>query len=138
MAKAKVLKSTVTIRDSYELNNSTVDVLLDIKIGAEGQSSLTEVKLTDPKTGESRIIVTDISGSFNEPVACGTNEDLPKKVLKISTLVQDISPDTDDTFEDIRITGGKDEFHQRMEKTVSSQGETVFYTATIRFFKVQS
>jgi len=129
MANDNANASTVSVVDLFEVDGSDNSVFLDFRAGAEGQASLTTVKINRT------VVEEDVEGSFEQPLSIGANADLDGKTLRIKTTITDLSDLTNDTFIDITITGGAQDYHHRFEKTVTNERDSVFYSANIIFFK---
>ncbi|HTD93229.1 MAG TPA: hypothetical protein VK644_05435 [Chitinophagaceae bacterium] len=121
-------QSTIALEDLYEVSNSGDLVSLSVRTGARGQKSLTTVKLNRT------IKVKDVNGSIDKPLPLGSGAELAGKTLRIKTEITDISDETNDTFIDVRITGGPNEYRHKVEKTVIADNDSVLYTADIEFF----
>jgi hypothetical protein len=120
--------AVVAIEDFYKLTKRNTDISLLIETGAEGQGSLTTIKINR------KTIVRDIAGSMTEPLLIGKSNDLRGSILRVKTIISDLSKKTDDTSIRINITGGVQDYINKVEKTVGAEGESVLYTATIEFF----
>lgn len=119
--------STRSIVDFYEVDSSNRKVTLTVKIGYR-QNALSTVRINEKQVN------SDFVRSFK--IDLGTNQELIDKELKMTTVVHDISEDTNTTSVKVILTGGVGDFEDLMKKTVSSHGDMVTYTVNIGFFKV--
>lgn len=120
--------ATKTLTDVYLIDNSDKKVNLEIKIGAQGQTGNTKIRL--------------IGGSFEKPIFEGNlsstsidaNKLLHKKKLEIITTITDTSRNTNYTSLDIILTGGLNKKTYSLNKTVDSEGKSADYVCIIKFF----
>jgi hypothetical protein len=121
--------STKTTLDTlYLINNTRRNVSLELNIGAQGQKSLTTVRLNN------NVVVENLDGDLLK-TKIGLNADLKGKILKIVCTITDTSRITNLTFLNIKITGGVLTRSYPLYKTVDSEGESVDYYCFIEFYK---
>ncbi len=121
-------KSKTSHYDEYRVNNSADDVFLSIYPGATGQSAVSDIFLEadPPKKG--------IAGTI-EDHKLGSNKSLNGRELEVYTAITDREGPPDLVSFDFRLKGGPDAYKYKMERTVTSQGDTVVFKITIFFFK---
>jgi len=114
-----------TITDMYELDDSTNQVHLDVKIGY-AQPAASRLFIDSSAFGGQK---TD---DFDTDI--GSNASLKKKKLVINTSVWDIQAATNQTSVTVKITGGKKSYERTVECSVGEQGGVAIYLTTIYFF----
>ena len=114
-----------TITDFYDLDDSTNQVHLQVKIGY-GQPAASRVFIDfDPLGGQKM-------NDFDTDV--GSNISLKNKKLIINTSVWDLQSATDQTSVTVKLTGGKSTYERTAQCSVSEQGGVAIYVTTIYFF----
>ena len=124
-AAAPVEKTTLDT--VYTVDNSTVNITLEINIGDVGQTSNMTVMVDDTT------LVQDLAGDF--PItAIGTNASLNGKKLSVVANVADASRLTNLTSLTIHLRGGQSPADFPLAKTVDEEGDSEDYLCLIEFF----
>lgn len=121
------MATNTTLDTLYIVNSSNRKVTLELLVGEEGQTSLTNIKLNNGS------VITDLAGNF-EKAEIGKNADLNGKVLRITTTIADTSKTTNLTSLTIKLSGGFLTRTYPLFKLVDSEGESVDYICNIEFF----
>jgi hypothetical protein len=116
-----------TLDTVYIVNSSNRKVSLELLVGEEGQTSLTNIKLNNVP------VIKDLQGNF-EKAEIGKNADLHSKVLRITTTIADTSKTTNLTSLTIKLSGGFLPRTYPLIKLVDAEGESVDYICNIEFF----
>ncbi|GAA4316996.1 hypothetical protein GCM10023149_14330 [Mucilaginibacter gynuensis] len=120
------LKSRTSLTDEYIVNGGNGEVIIDLIIGAMGQSGISIIKL------DSVVLADEIIGSLVGFVI-GTNKEVENKFLTVTTIITDVSKDSDVTSLDFAIKGGNQPFKAKMERAVQGEGDSVAYDIDIFF-----
>ena len=113
----------------YLVSNTDAVVTLEIIIGATGQTAQSIISVSGG------IFDQDAVGSLPETVI-GTNRDLIDNELSISSVIVDMSPDTNVTEMLIRLRGGIAFREYHLSKVVDNENEAVPYVILIHFINI--
>lgn len=116
-----------TLDTVYTVDNSTVNITLEINIGDVGQTSNMTVMVDDTT------LVQDLAGDF-PLTAIGTNASLNGKKLSVVANVADASRFTNLTSLTIHLRGGQSPADFPLAKTVDEEGDSEDYLCLIEFF----
>lgn len=132
MASLKLLfkdaKSQTSLTDEYQVNTTQDDITINLIPGDLGQASISLVKL------ENDVLADDHLGSIDD-LFIGSNAFVANKFLSITTIITDVSENSNGTSVDLSIIGGIIPFQSKMAKIVTSQGDSVAYKIEIFFFQ---
>jgi hypothetical protein len=124
----KKATSETTHTDIYRTEKTDTNIKMSLAIGAPGQSGISKVKIGN------KILLDDHDGAISN-LLIGTNNELNNRFLTVKTAVTDIKGKPDDTSIDFSITGGPDGLYSfKLSKTVTTDGDTVFYEIEIFFY----
>ena len=115
-----------TMDKRYKIKNDGSPVTLDVIIGDKGQSPDIDVKL------DSKKLVNGSNVSVKN-LLIGNNEDLDKKILKITGNVVDTAEDSNKITVTVKVKGGERDFEKKFSVTVDEEGEEVDLAFVIRF-----
>ena len=125
---AKNATSLTSTTDVYQVDGSDTPVVMNLEIGAPGQTSLSRVKIG------SVFLAKDEDGGI-ENLEVGTNKSVNGRFLNVKTVVTDIQGGTNETFIKFTLIGGPTgEYVCELSKTVAEDGDSVFYEIEIFFF----
>ena len=112
----------------YILDGSDNTVSLEVKVGAQGQTSDMTIKLNNS------IVKANHPGDFPE-TPLGNNRQLDGKKLNIVATIADTSRTTNFTGLTINLKGGVSPDSFSLFKTVDAEGASADYICIIEFFK---
>lgn len=115
-----------TMDKRYKIKNDDSPVTLDVIIGDKGQSPDIDVKL------DSKKLVNGSNVSVKN-LLIGNNEDLDKKILKITGNVVDTAEDSNKITVTVKVKGGERDLEKKFSVTVDEEGEEVDLAFVIRF-----
>ena len=115
-----------TMDKRYKIKNDGSPVTLDVIIGDKGPSPDIDVKL------DSKKLVNGSNVSVKN-LLIGNNEDLDKKILKITGNVVDTAEDSNKITVTVKVKGGERDFEKKFSVTVDEEGEEVDLAFVIRF-----
>ena len=113
----------------YLVSNTEAVVTLEIIIGATGQTAQTIINVSGG------IFDHEVVGSLPE-TEIGTNRALIDNELSISSVIVDMSPDTNVTEMIIRLRGGIAFREYHLSKVVDRENEAVPYVILIHFINI--
>jgi hypothetical protein len=99
--------------------NQNVHLKITIGFGQRGSTSV--------YVGADRIVDSKVG---KVEVDLGKGSTLKGKMVQCSTLVQDVRGETNKTSVRYELAGGIKPLDEKLQKVVSEDGETVWYTAT--------
>lgn len=119
---------STTLDTLYIVDGSDNAVSLEIKVGAEEQTSDMTIRI------DNTVVVENHAGDL--PVtALGTNNSVNGKKLRIVATITDTSRKTNFTSLSLRLTGGMSTDSFSLSKTVDEEGASADYLCLIEFFK---
>lgn len=124
----KPQNAQTTLNTAYFLNDTKENITLNLLISVPGQTSTSIVSLDDIPINES-----PLKGDVF--ITLGSNAQLDKKVLRITTIVTDTSRESNQTGVDVKIKGGVLDKEYPLQAEVLNEGDSVFYSIIIRFKK---
>ncbi|MEO9144168.1 MAG: hypothetical protein ABI237_01300 [Ginsengibacter sp.] len=116
-----------TLDTVYIVDDSNIQITLEVNVGAEGQTSDMTIML------DKRVVVQNLAGDFSE-TPLGTNNQLNGEKLSIVANIADTSRDTNLTNLTIHLKGGVSPNNFPLCKTVNEQGDSEDYLCLIEFF----
>ncbi|MBN8859708.1 MAG: hypothetical protein J0H29_15035 [Sphingobacteriales bacterium] len=119
---------STTLDTLYIVDGSGNAVSLEIKVGAEEQTSDMTIHLDNTMVAENH------SGDL-PATTLGTNKSINGKKLRIVATITDTSRKTNFTSLSIRLTGGMDANNFSLSKTVDEEGASADYLCLIEFFR---
>ncbi|MEW5925583.1 MAG: hypothetical protein AB1746_16495 [Candidatus Zixiibacteriota bacterium] len=120
----KVARTGTNLTKMYRVSTSSI-VKLSVTIGY-GQSSITTVYLENDK------LVNEKKNSF-EIVLPYTGMELKGKTLFCSTMVMDMSPESNKIGVTYVISGGKEDYHQMLWESVDKDRGVIHFIANFLF-----
>ncbi len=121
------MATKTTLDTLYLVNSGNRKISLEIVVGDEGQTSLTNVKL------ETTSIAFEHRGNL-EKTEIGKNLDLNGKTLRIIATVADTSKKSNLTSINIKISGGFLARSYPLYKLVDTEGDSADYVCNIEFY----
>lgn len=123
------METNTTLDEVYFIDDSDAGVLIEVEVGASGQTSLMTIKL------DGEIIVQNHSGNLSKTLL-GTNNTLNGKKLSVAATIADTSKTTNVTSLTIYLTGGVVDIPYPLTKTVENEGESANYICLIELTQV--
>lgn len=121
------MATKTTLDTLYLVNSGNRKISLEIIVGDEGQTSLTNVKL------DATSIAFEHRGNL-EKTEIGKNLDLNGKTLRIIATVADTSKKSNLTSINIKISGGFLTRSYPLYKLVDTEGDSADYVCNIEFY----
>lgn len=123
------------INEVYFINDSDDDVTLETKIGAPGQTSKTDVTLTD-NAGKDTVLFKDYPGSI-PLTTINKNKALDGYVVTITCLITVTSDNSNYCEELVLIRGGIKDEKYKLYKTLQQKGDSTIppFSCIITFMK---
>lgn len=121
------MATKTTLDTLYLVNSGNRKISLEIIVGDEGQTSLTNVKL------DTASIALEHRGNL-EKTEIGKNLDLNGKTLRIIATVADTSKKSNLTSLNIKILGGFLARSYPLYKLVDTEGDSADYVCNIEFY----
>ena len=115
---------SLSLTKFYKTDESSEPIYLEVVIGY-AQKAFSRLFLGGKKLGSEK---TD---SFTQKI--GINKNLKNERLDCAITVHDIQKITNETSVTLKLTGGQGELFETLNKSVNSEGDVVFYIATIYF-----
>ncbi len=119
---------STTLDTLYIVDGSDNAVSLEIKAGAEEQTSDMTIRL------DNTVVAENHAGDL-PATALGTNKSINGKKLRIVATITDTSRKTNFTSLSIRLTGGISAISFDLSKTVDDEGASADYLCLIEFFR---
>ena len=117
--------SKSTLVDFYKVKQNSSEIKLEVEIGF-AQQAATSVRLDGKKLNGEK------ENSFE--LILGKDINLTKKELFLTTIILDVSKETNNTSLKITLTGGTKKYSAMMKQTVLEEGGIATYVVHIEFF----
>ena len=122
----------VTLNPIYAINATTDDVIFETIIGDIGQTSKTDVTLTDPLGNDNNLFVHQDGNIPNTTI--GKNNNLSGFKLTVTCIITVTSATSNYCEELIKLTGGINDITYKLyDSTLTNIGDSTTLTSIIDF-----